>query len=476
MNRDHPRITSIVPGLLLAAASTPPASGQSWLLQFGSTGGDLARGACSDGAGGIFISGFTTGDLGGPSAGGDDAFLARVDRSGAKLWTRQFGTPSAEYANAVAPDGSGGAYVVGMTGGALGGPVIGGFDCFLARYDASGSRQWIRQFGVAGGSEAAAVALSSGAVFVGGLVSGSLGGPHQGGTDCFLARYDASGNQLWVRQFGTPELDNIQTIVGDGAGGVFVAGTTTGNLAAPAANTNGDAFVARYDSTGVQFWIRQYGSVDTDMILAAAPDGNGGVFVAGPTSADLGGPNAGGTDISYAHFDAAGSRLWLRQFGTPQDDAVFVARPDSLGGFYLAGWTAGVLGASSSGGNDAYVTHCDSAGNRTWTIQYGTPGYDAIDAAAPDGSGGLLVAGITSGNLAGPNAGPFDVHVGAFTCYANCDGSTSAPILAAADYVCFTGRFLAGDTYANCDASTAPPVLNVADFICYINRFAAGCP
>src|SRR5262249_12430591 len=28
--------------------------------------------------------------------------------------------------------------------------------------------------------------------------------------------------------------------------------------------------------------------------------------------------------------------------------------------------------------------------------------------------------------------------------------------------------------YANCDASTTPPVLNVADFSCFLNRFAAG--
>jgi hypothetical protein len=30
--------------------------------------------------------------------------------------------------------------------------------------------------------------------------------------------------------------------------------------------------------------------------------------------------------------------------------------------------------------------------------------------------------------------------------------------------------------YANCDGSTTEPVLNVEDFICFINAFAAGCP
>jgi hypothetical protein len=64
---------------------------------------------------------------------------------------------------------------------------------------------------------------------------------------------------------------------------------------------------------------------------------------------------------------------------------------------------------------------------------------------------------------------------GGCPCYANCDGSTSPPILNVADFSCFLNAFAAGDSYANCDHSTAPPVLNVADFSCFLNQFAAGC-
>ena len=60
-------------------------------------------------------------------------------------------------------------------------------------------------------------------------------------------------------------------------------------------------------------------------------------------------------------------------------------------------------------------------------------------------------------------------------CYANCDGSTVAPILNVNDFVCFQTRFAAANPYANCDGSTVPPVLNVNDFICFQTRFAAGC-
>jgi hypothetical protein len=64
---------------------------------------------------------------------------------------------------------------------------------------------------------------------------------------------------------------------------------------------------------------------------------------------------------------------------------------------------------------------------------------------------------------------------GPTTCYANCDGSTTQPILNVADFTCFLTKFAAGDPYANCDGSTTPPVLNVADFTCFLTKFAAGC-
>jgi hypothetical protein len=61
------------------------------------------------------------------------------------------------------------------------------------------------------------------------------------------------------------------------------------------------------------------------------------------------------------------------------------------------------------------------------------------------------------------------------TCYANCDLSTSPPILNANDFQCFLNRFATGDQTANCDGSTVPPILNVNDFQCFINLYAAGC-
>jgi hypothetical protein len=72
----------------------------------------------------------------------------------------------------------------------------------------------------------------------------------------------------------------------------------------------------------------------------------------------------------------------------------------------------------------------------------------------------------------------------AIPCYANCDGSTSEPILNVDDFTCFVSEFAKGISlpqeeqvthYANCDGSTDAPILNVDDFICFMRHFAFGC-
>jgi hypothetical protein len=65
---------------------------------------------------------------------------------------------------------------------------------------------------------------------------------------------------------------------------------------------------------------------------------------------------------------------------------------------------------------------------------------------------------------------------GTAPCYANCDASTTPPVLNVQDFTCFFQKFSAGDPAANCDGSTAQPTLNVADFTCFMQKFAQGCP
>jgi hypothetical protein len=60
-------------------------------------------------------------------------------------------------------------------------------------------------------------------------------------------------------------------------------------------------------------------------------------------------------------------------------------------------------------------------------------------------------------------------------CYANCDQSTTNPVLTPNDFSCFLNSFAAAQSGANCDGSSVSPILTPNDFACFLNAYAAGC-
>jgi hypothetical protein len=385
------------------------AQNQLWTRQLGTSADDRAFALASDGSDGIYFGGQTLGALGGTNAGGNDAWFARYGSTGNALWSRQLGTASSEEAARTATsDGTGGLYVSGFTGGNLGGTQSGGVDIWLARYDGSGNQTWIRQFGSSTGEEPDSAAPDgSGGVYLSGFTVGNLVGTNAGFYDGWLARYDSAGNQLWVRQFGTSGLDRVYAVAADGSGGAYVSGVTGGSFGGPSAGGY-DPWLARFDGAGNQLWIRQIGTGSDETTFDAAPDGSGGAYVCGRTRGSLGAPNAGGWDAWLARYDSAGNQLWIHQLGTPGDDQVNAAASDGSGGLHVVGDTSGDLGAPQAGSGDAWLARYDGAGNQLWVDQLGTSAGDGGVAAAHDGSGGLYLGGTTGGGLGGAPLGGSD--------------------------------------------------------------------
>src|SRR5688572_21786021 len=97
--------------MMALSLSALPAAGQTqqWVIQFGTATDDQVNGLTSDGAGGVFACGETQANLGGSYFGSFDAWLARYDSSGNRTWIKQFGTGTWDMAYAVAEAGAGGA-------------------------------------------------------------------------------------------------------------------------------------------------------------------------------------------------------------------------------------------------------------------------------------------------------------------------------------------------------------------------------
>ena len=327
-----------------------------WTRQFGASWIDEALAVAADSSG-VYVAGYTDHALPGQStAGGTDAFVRKYDASGAEAWTQQFGTSGNDVANALAADPSG-VYVVGATDGTLPGQTnVGVGDAFVRRYDSSGTEVWTRQFGTSSDDGAVSVAIQGSSVLVAGYTFGTFPGlTNQGSRDAFLRNYDASGTERWTRQVGTPADDLPYGVAAD-ASAVYVAGYTYGAFPGNTNPGDQDAFLQSYDASGDERWIRQFGTSSFDVASAVAAN-SFGVYVAGFT----GGTFPGQTNLSQEadafvrKYDVSGTERWTRQIGTVYGDLA-LALAVSATGVFLAGYTFGTFpGEANDGGVDAFV-------------------------------------------------------------------------------------------------------------------------
>jgi hypothetical protein len=393
------------------AVQALPAGQVLWTRQFGSNAGDWAKSVALDASGNVIVAGYTGGSLAGGNAGLTDAFVRKYDPNGSVLWTRQFGSIDIDWASGVAVDASGNVLVVGATYGSLAGGNAGEEDAFVRKYDPNGNELWTRQFGSSAWDWAHAVAVDASAnVLVAGQTFGSIASANAGSADAFVRKYDADGNELWSRQFGNTASEWARGVAVDASGNVLVAGETSGSLAG--GNAGGiDAFVRKYDPNGTVLWTRQFGSSGHESSRGVAVDASGNVLVAGETSGSLAGGSAGGIDAFVRKYDPNGTVLWTRQFGSSADDVAHGVAVGASGSVHVAGSTQGSLAGGGAGGHDAFVRAFDADGSERWTRQFGSGADDLAFAVGADAVGNILVAGETSGSLAGGSSGGIDAFV-----------------------------------------------------------------
>ena len=378
---------------------------QAWLTQFGSAGNDTADAVATDMSGNIAVAGYTDGTLGGAAGTGTQAFVAELDPTGKQRWLEIIGTAAA-HATAVAFDQSGNVYVTGSTSGDMWGTNLGGDDVFLAAYDPTGTQLWITQFGTGGDDEARGIGVDvTGNVDVTGVFTGNRGTPNG---DVFLAQYLGSGGQAWLKTFGTGAFDDPYGLAVDPAGDAIIAGSTQGNFGGTNAG-QGDVFLAMYDTSGSQVWVKQFGTAGDDGASSVAVGSGGNIVLTGWAGGNLGGTGSG--DMFVAEYDFSGKRTWLTQLGTTGDQANGVAM-DSSDNIAIAGSTTGSLNQANAGLGDAFAARFDPSGKELWISQLGTAADDAAYGVATDQSGHVILAGSTGGQLGAKRFGQTDAFVG----------------------------------------------------------------
>lgn len=153
-----------------------------WSKRFGAEGTDSGWEIALDNAQGVIVTGVLNdgpADFGGApltAAGGDDAFLARLEQTtGNHLWSQCFGDGDNQVGTHVTTDSTGNVVLVGRNDGTInvGGDAIssaGDVDVFVVKFGPSGNHLWSKGFGDVGQDEARTVAVTpSGHVVVAGV-------------------------------------------------------------------------------------------------------------------------------------------------------------------------------------------------------------------------------------------------------------------------------------------------------------------
>jgi hypothetical protein len=317
-------------------------------------------------------------------------------------WVRQFGTNRSDQGLAVAK-GPSGAYVTGHTIGVLPGQGSAGLndiDAYLTRYDEQGNAVWVRQFGSAAVANdyGTGVVTDQTGTYVVGWTNGALPGQTSiGSRDAFIRKYDFDGNVVWTRQFGSDRIDESLAVATDGIG-VYVVGRTQGDIVTGGqVPVNEDAFIRRYDANGTHVWTRQFGTGNAEQAYGVATDATG-IYVAGGTNGDLAGP-AAGKDGFLRKYDSGGNVLWTRQFGTSTNDEVLAVAAGSQG-IYVGGSTVGTFtGQTKVGGlYDAFVTKFNVSGTQQWIRQLGSTSDDSVNAVAV-GAASIVIGGRAGNSI-----------------------------------------------------------------------------
>ena len=221
----------------------------------GSSYGDRGNAIAVDGSGNVYVTGYSYASWGDPVnafSQDSDAFAAKLDNSGVRLWNTFMGSSYYDDSgNAVAVDSSGNVYVAGESSSTWGSPILSGDGAFVVKLNSSGMRQWNTFMGSSVYSVANAIALdSSGDIYFAGESVGTWGSPFSsavGLLNIFAAKLNNSGVRQWNTFMGSPEHDYGRAIAVDGSGNVYIAGDSDATWGSPVNAYMGDreAFVAK---------------------------------------------------------------------------------------------------------------------------------------------------------------------------------------------------------------------------------------
>jgi len=433
-----------------------------WGTYYGGSGsGEVSAGCTNDANGNVYITGYTDTNNGTGiatsgshqstySGGVNDAYLAKFDSLGVRQWGTYYGGGIRDAGSCCAADASGNVY---MGGYSLGGSAIvtagahqttagGNWDGFLVKFNGAGVRQWGTFYGGSGPEFGQGCATdAAGNIYFTGKTDSNAGlviatsGAHQstfgGTTDAFLVKFNPAGVRQWGTFYGGTGVDNAFGCTTNSNNDVYITGTTdctvnniistTGSHQTTHGGFAEDAFLVKFNSSGVRQWGTYYGGTGNETGYSCAVDANLNIYLSGKTESTNGTSIAtaashqsahggGTTDAFIVKFNNAGVRQWGSYYGGVGAETSYCTGVHASGDVYIAGHTSSTTGntvvATSSahqngfggGLTDGFIAQFNGAGVRQWGSFYGQSGDDYIYGLSTDAFYNFYIVGGTNTN------------------------------------------------------------------------------
>jgi hypothetical protein len=349
---------------------TAPQPATEWDQTFGGAQGESGRFVEQTQDGGYVITGYTYSY----GAGNADVYLVKTDANGNEQWSQTYGGNMADVGCDVSQTGDGGYVIVGYTQSY----GVGGTDFWLIKTDANGNEQWNRTFGGQGNDWSFSGHQTQDGGFI---MTGYTSSYGAGNLDVWLVKTDATGDEQWSQTFGDSLNDGGECVRQMQDGGFIITGMTESY-----GEGVSDVWLIRTDADGNEEWSSTFGGSDEDQGYSVQETQDGGFIVAGATRSY----STSGNDAWLIKMNNNGGMIWEVRFGEEwnEDNARSVQQTVD-GGYVMVGSTS----SYGAGDSDVWLIKTDANGNEEMNQVFGEEDTDYGYSVQQTQDGGYIIAG-----------------------------------------------------------------------------------
>jgi len=311
---------------------------------------DCALAIAIDCSSNIFVTGFSD-----SIETGQDIVTIKYNSDGEMIWVTRYYSPGVieELASDIICDDDGNVYVTGYSGN------IPQRHPITIKYNTNGIQEWAVSDTIPGWT--VSIGLDDqGNVYIAGyqIVRDSA--------RYSIIKYNSEGVVQW--RAGDNILGYVYKMKVTSEGNVFV----TGASGIGSNNWRWDIVTAAYNTFGQEKWVQVYDDLvqGWDEGQSLTIDNQENVYVTGP-SATQPGP-APYFDFVTIKYNSSGIQEWVRRYdGFGSDDYPFDIKVDNQKNVFVCGYSVGFN--NNRWGDDAIIVKYDSFGNQEWVARYNGP-------------------------------------------------------------------------------------------------------